>query len=497
MSPDSSATDRRHTPDPRLPVRAGRVLRVPAIWVVPLVVGSLVIAIMTAFYIGSVVNPLAHLRGLPVAIVNQDQGATAGSQHVDFGQRVEAGLLSSPKVSGPLGLEPSTLAQAEGAMGRDGLYATVVIPPDFTASLLNVAGLSTANPASSTAPEIEILTNQRAGTEGASIATGILQPALASASREIGQRLAALVPASTQTGATRVLLANPVTVTTTQYNPLPANTALGLSDFYVSLLILMCGFLGGTIVNSVVDAALGYSTNEMGPRWRQRQPVPINRWQTLVIKWALVVPVTAVMTALMLVVAVAGLGMDAPSPGLLWVFAWLCSVSVGAGTIALFAVAGTYGQLIGVLLFVYAGLASAGGTVPLEALPVGLRWLSYVEPLRQVLAGTRSIMYFGAQGTAGLTRGTVAAAAGLVFWLVVGTVIVKWYDRRRFYRIDPEILALVDSSVQEYRARHSTAQAPDPAPSDDGQVPAGEAPAPVSASQPPATGETGSAEAPP
>ena len=156
--------------------------------------------------------------------------------------------------------------------------------------------------------------------------------------------------------------------------------------------------------------------------------------------------------------------------------------------------AGTYGQLIGVLLFVYAGLASAGGTVPLEALPVGLRWLSYVEPLRQVLAGTRSIMYFGAQGTAGLTRGTVAAAVGLVFWLVVGTVIVKWYDRRRFYRIDPEILAHVDSSVQQYKARHSTqAQVPAPAPSDDGEAPA-------SASRPSANaaeGETGWAEAPP
>jgi YhgE/Pip-like protein len=494
MSTDSSSTARRGTPDPRLPVRAGRLLRVPAIWVAPLVVGSLVIAIMTVLYIGSVVNPQAHLRGLPVAIVNQDQGATVGSQHVDFGQQVQAGLLSSPKVSGPLRLEPLTLPQAEGAMGRDGLYATVVIPPGFTASLLNVAGLSTANSAASTAPETEILTNQRAGTEGVGLATGILQPALASASRQIGQHLAAMVPASSLTGATKVLLANPVTVTTTQYQPLPANTALGLTAFYVSLLVLMCGFLGASIANSVVDSALGYSTNDIGPRWRQRQPVPINRWQTLLIKWTLVAPLTAVLPAVMLVIAAAGLGMDTPHPVLLWLFAWLCAASVGAGTIALFAVAGTYGQLIGVLLFVYAGLASAGGTVPLEALPTVLRLLSYVEPLRQVLAGTRSILYFGAQGTAGLTRGMVAAAAGLVFWLVIGTIIVRWYDRRRFYRIDPDIIAHVSDSVQEYKARHATAPAPVPAPSADGHPPAGEAPS--SASQPAATDETGSAEAP-
>ena len=59
-----------------------------------------------------------------------------------------------------------------------------------------------------------------------------------------------------------------------------------------------------------------------------------------------------------------GLGMDAPSPFLLWAYTWLCAASVGAGTIALFAVAGSYGQLLSMLLFVYAGLASAGAVVP-------------------------------------------------------------------------------------------------------------------------------------
>ena len=90
-----------------------------------------------------------------------------------------------------------------------------------------------------------------------------------------------------------MLLASPITVTTVQYRPLPANTALGLSAFYVALLTIMCGFLGATIVNSVADSALGYSTNEIGPRWRQRQPVPINRWQTLLIKWAIVIALSA------------------------------------------------------------------------------------------------------------------------------------------------------------------------------------------------------------
>jgi hypothetical protein len=234
---------------------------------------------------------------------------------------------------------------------------------------------------------------------------------------------------------------------------------------------MMCGFIGGTIVNSVVDSALGYATTEIGPRWRQRQPVPINRWQTLLIKWAIIAVLAAVLTAVMLAVAW-GLGLDTPYPFLLWAFAWLCAASVGVGMIALFGMAGTYGQLIGILVFVYAGLASAGGTVPVEALPGFLRVLSNVEPLRQVLAGTRSIMYFEAQGDAGLTRGTLAAGLGLLFWLALGTAVVRWYDRKRLYRLQPETLEHVSKVVQDYKARQA---APAPASPEVEQPPGGEA----------------------
>jgi YhgE/Pip-like protein len=454
MSADSSATTRRRAPDPRLPVRAGGVLGIRTIWIVPFVTASVVVAAMTTLYIWSVVDPLAHLKGLPVAVVNQDRGATVGSQRLEIGGQIQTGLLGNRAVSHWLHLEVSSLPEAQRAMSRGDLYATVVIPPDLTANLL---GVSVLNAPGATEPQIQILANQRAGTVGTQLATGILQPALAAASHQIGQRLTALMPAGALTGATKVILADPVAVTTVQYLPLGPSTALGLSPFYMALLTLFCGFLGGTIVNSVVDAGLGYATTETGPRWSQRPPVPINRWQTLLVKWAILVPLTAVMTAVVLAVAAGILGMDAPHAALLWLFTWLCAASVGVGTIVLFAVAGTLGQLIGLLIFVYAGLASAGGTVPVQALPGFFRFLSNFEPLRQVLAGTRSIMYFNAQADAGLTRGMVAAGVGLLFWLALGTIIVRWYDRKGLYRLDPDILAHVSESVEDYKARQTTA----------------------------------------
>ena len=192
MSHGSSGA-RRRTPDPRLPVRACRLLRVRAIWVTALVVGSLVVAAMTALYIASATDPLAHLSGLPVAVVDQDRGAAVGAQRLQVGQQIEAGLLAAPAVTDRLHLEVLTLSQAEQAMDRDGLYATVVIPPGFTANLLTATGLRPGIAAST--PQVEIFINQRAGTVGTSLATGILQPALAVASRQIGRHLAPLVPA--------------------------------------------------------------------------------------------------------------------------------------------------------------------------------------------------------------------------------------------------------------------------------------------------------------
>ncbi len=47
---------------------------------------------MTVIYIGSVVDPVGHLHGLPVLVVNEDAGATVGPRHVDVGSQVVAAL---------------------------------------------------------------------------------------------------------------------------------------------------------------------------------------------------------------------------------------------------------------------------------------------------------------------------------------------------------------------------------------------------------------------
>ncbi|SNQ47653.1 conserved membrane hypothetical protein [Frankia canadensis] len=443
MSPENEK------PRDEFPVRARHLLRQRAVWVLPLVLASVVVAAMTALYLGSAVDPQVHVRGLPVEVVNGDRRATLGTEHVDLGKLIEDGLRTSPAVSHRLRLELVTLPEAERAMSRGHAYATIVIPPDFTASLLAKAGLPTTGTTGD--GSLQLLTNPRAGTLAVSLATGILQPAVARASRAVSAQLTAAAGAGTQDVATTAFLANPVTVTTSQFHPPPDDSALGLSAFYLALLTLMCGFLTGTILHGTVDAALGYGASEVGPRWTQLQPKAISRWRTLLIKWAMVAVLTAVVTGFMIAVAAGGLSMDAPHPLLLWLYTWLCAASVAAGTIVLFAALGTPGQLAALLLFVYAGLASAGGTVPIEALPPFFRLLSEAEPLRQILTGDRAILYFDAQADAGLTRGVVAAAIGLACWLLAGTLIVRWYDHRAMHRMTPDLLAYVGRAVENYQ----------------------------------------------
>jgi uncharacterized phage infection (PIP) family protein YhgE len=152
--------------------------------------------------------------------------------------------------------------------------------------------------------------------------------------------------------------------------------------------------------------------------------------------------------------------MNAPYVWELWLFCSFAGIAIAAGTLALFAALGSLGQLIAMLLFIYLALASSGGTIPLQALPSPLRFVANFEPLRQVLDGVRSILYFGASGAAGLTRGVLLTAIGLVFWLLVGLAVTSWYDRSGKDRMGPELMAFVHQSAATYRAR-SDGGAPD------------------------------------
>jgi YhgE/Pip-like protein len=440
-------------------IRAATLLRVRTLWLAPITLTAILMFFMTLFYIGAIVNPTGHLSGLPVALVNEDSGGTVHGSQVNFGTEVASDLLHTSGVTSRLSLDEVSYARAEAQMNSGHAYAAIVIPPGFSASLLYAYGLSSA---SAGTPSIQLPTNPRAGSMGVQLATGVAQPALQQVSSAVGGKLSPEAAKLGSTPRSGVDTANPITVTTSDFRSVPPDSALGLSAFYISLLALMCGFLGAVLVNSSIDAALGYGTSEIGPRWRQRMPVAISRWQTLLTKWSVALVAVPILTGILLLVAVGLLHMNAPYVGELWLFMSFAGIAIAAGTLALFAAFGSLGQPLAMLLFVYLALASSGGTVPVQALPSFFRFAASFEPLRQVLGGVRAILYFSAQGDAGLTRGVVLTAVGLVFWVIAGAAVTRWYDRRGMDRLQPDVLEFVQRSARAY-----TAGTPGPVPGGD------------------------------
>jgi YhgE/Pip-like protein len=436
------------TPAPRLHVRASQVLRARKIWIAPILIASVFVAVMATVYVGSVINPIGHLHGLPVIIVDQDSGAVADGQHINVGASLTDALERTSAVTSRLKLTSATQDQAEAEMDKGGAYATLVIPPTLTRSVLLAAGVTTPGVTPPATAEVQLQENTRLGTLGVNLANGVLTPALAQISPQIGSKLKAVAtPAAQSNPVLAGRIADPITVTTASYRPLPDHSALGLSAFYIALLGLIAGFVGATLINSSVDTALGYASSQLGTRFTQRRPVAINRLQTFLVKWAIAAVAAPVLTGIVVLIAVAALGMYAPSVVLLWGLMALAALMIATGTLTLLAIFGSIGQLLAMILLVYLSLASAGGTVPIQALPGVLRTVGHVEPLRNTLLGTRATLYFGAHANAGLTTSIVVLICQIVFWGALGLAATFWYDHKKLDRISPDLINYIHHTL--------------------------------------------------
>jgi YhgE/Pip-like protein len=449
------------TPPPSsvLPVRASRVLRNPKIRIVPILLAAVFTAVMATVYFGSVVNPTGHLHGLPVMIVDQDAGAVVDGQHQNVGASLTRALEDKSGVTTRLHLRSATVQQAHAQMDKGAAYATLVIPATLTRSVLLAAGVSTPGTTPPATAAVQLEENSRLGTLGVNLASGVLTPAIAQLSPQIGSHLSSLAtPATKKNPILANRIASPITLTTSTYRPLPDHSALGLSAFYIALLGLIAGFVAATLINASVDSALGYASSQLGPRFTQRRPVAINRRQTFLVKWAVATVAAPVMTGIVLLVTVSILGMYAPHALLLWALLTLAALMIATGTLTLLAIFGSIGQLLAMILLIYLSIASAGGTVPTQALPAVLKTIGHVEPLRNTLLGTRAILYFGARGDAGLTTSLIVLACEIVFWATLGLTAAFWYDHQRLDRISPDLIAYIDRTVDQAIAERTSKQ---------------------------------------
>ncbi|MGV9340043.1 YhgE/Pip domain-containing protein [Streptomyces sp. NPDC003688] len=413
----------------RLPAR--RLLRKGKLWIVPAVMTGLVSLLLSLLYMGGILTPTGSLHRLPLAVVDEDTGRPLPGQRTNIGAQASRAVLTSTQ-GGAVRWLRLTRAQAQERLDSGRLYGVLVIPADFTDT---VAALPTARAAKR--PTLTVLTNPGVGSLASSLASQINQRAAHAISLSVGKQLSASPVVRGGSASTRVLIADPVEVRTEVGHPIGAHSGLGLSAFYYALLLVLSGFIGGNIIHNTVDSALGYADSEIGP-WHSRKPtVPISRTQMLVLKMVMTAGLSLLTTSLIMLATIGALGMDAPHPGLLWIFSYCATLTVGLGVQAINAAFGSLGQLVSMFVFIAFALPSSGAAVPLEAVPGFYRFLGAFEPMRQLAAGVRAILYFDARADAGLDRGWQMIAIGFAVALVFGFTATRYYDRQGLSRMVP------------------------------------------------------------
>ncbi|MEX0167846.1 YhgE/Pip domain-containing protein [Streptomyces sp. LMG1-1-1.1] len=424
-TPDSSHSTHAQGPQ----VRAGRLLRNPKLWLVPAILSALVALLLSLLYTGGILNPSENLHRLPVALVDEDRGSPLPGQRENLGQQISDAIVSASQGKNSVEWHLLGREEAQDALASGKVFGALVVPEDFTAS---VAALTTNR--ATVRPTLTVLTNPGLGSLGSSLTAQINQNAAHQASLTIGKQLSATSTVPT----TRLLLADPVAVVTRPGHPIGAHSGLGLTAFYYTLLLVLSGFIGGNLVNTGVDTALGYADSELGP-WHTRRPtVPVSRTQTLVLKMVMTAGIALLTTTLVMLATIWLLGMDASHLPMLWLFSYCATVAVGLGVQAINAAFGGIGQLVSMFVFIALALPSSGATVPLEATPGFYRFLGIFEPMHQLSAGVRAILYFEAQADAGLARGWIMIAIGTAAALLFGFAMTHYYDRRGLARLTPQ-----------------------------------------------------------
>ncbi|SHH31429.1 DUF3533 domain-containing protein [Streptomyces sp. 3214.6] len=411
-----------------------RVLRAKPLWIANGVITGVLALLFAVFYVGANVDPAGHLHKMPVGLVNADKGTSVGGKQINLGAQITGSIKKSTVSGDKFDWKVMDEKEMKEELGKGKLYGAIVVPAGFSSSVTELT--STAAAAATDRPTLTVLTNQSAGSLGSGLARQATTAAAANASLQVGKQLTAQTQAAQAKlpVSARLLLADPVAVHIEDGHPLDSHAGMGLTAFYYALLLVVCGMLSANVISGQVDHALGYTHNDMGPIRKYRPLLRATRVQTLAISSTLMIGLSLVMGTLVMVGTVGIMGMDASHLPLLWLYS-VCAIAVcGIGALTLLAVFGTPGMLLVTLVFIAMAVPTAGATTPLQALPGFYRFLSEFEPLRQITGGVRSILYYDAQGDAGLTRGWIMLALALAAALFFGFGTTRLYDRKGLHR---------------------------------------------------------------
>ncbi|MCU1372267.1 MAG: transporter [Ilumatobacteraceae bacterium] len=404
---------------------AGAVLRKPLGWGGVLLAGLLG-TIMTFSYLGGFLDPVRHLAGLKVGIVDADAPVDVAGNHIDGGDQVVRGLLDSGRREIEWVRYPTRAAAME-AIRDDQIIGAVVVRPGFSQALgdIGIAG-GRADPA-----RIDMLSNDGAGLFQSQVfgrVTNELEREVnASANDQLVAVLADVGVKIDPAGAARV--GRPVELRTIDVVSVDGRTARGLAPFYAAVMATLTGFLAASVTSLMVDVLRGTEHLELLGKQVHIDTLDERPVSTWIAKATLAVAGACLGGFAVAFVSVVVLEMPSvgfwPTAGL----AALGAVAIALVTLIFLTLFGIGGELLGVLFTTIFGVPAALGVYPVEALPPFFRFLSGWHPMHYLTDGMRSLIFYDGRAAAGMER----AVQVLVFW-IVGAAIVGYLSARLIQR---------------------------------------------------------------
>jgi YhgE/Pip-like protein len=456
-------------------------------WVRPDTRGEALEGIGNGEYYGAIVIPAAYsekLTGIasppeiPIALVNEDQGAEMNDQPVALGEEVADGI-TSPDSPAPDFVQWTRLEDREEAdkgLESGEYYAAIVIPEDYSQGLVSMSGPPVGVPPSGQppAPEpagIELLTSPAVRTsttaqienaftgiiggisgatserilgglseQGAPVPQGaeavISDPVKGSVSEadvsgeagplpkapeparievftnpSAGQAVATLVrnisagivdgvsgatserlsSAAAEQGAqltpeVAAAVGDPVKADVTEAQPVGPDSGNGQSPFFLAFLVNLSGLIGGATIFFLVRGAA---------ERLEAEGLRASRTGLWTVRLLLGLVYGALVAGAELWVAFSLLGVEhEASTAQVFPFIALATTAAASVTMLLAVAFGAAGIGISAVLNVILGLVSSGGLAPLEALPPFYQAYADWLPLRYVIDGLRSLLFY-------------------------------------------------------------------------------------------------------
>lgn len=406
--------------------------RNPMIWA-QLVATILMAGLMTFGYLGAFLSPESNTHDAPFTIVNEDEGVSLGGQTVNFGDQVVQGITAPNPESGDriAWMVLDNRADAEQRLAEDRDYAAIVIPADYSrqlAALMQAGSASTAPQAAT----IDVLLNSAAGAYPTNLAKSVTTTAVDAVSTQVRTQLVQAIGGDSAQipVALSPVLADPVIANVIDQQPTGPHTAGGNSPFYYALLLMLAGFVGMDILFLGMEMLRGNSVVSGFMKTLRGEAVPLSPWQAWSTR-AILSAILAVIGSLVqawVAVGILGMAVDKVLPLIL--FGMLAIFASAIFTLLFLTLLGTPGLLLAILTQTFLGAPSARGIFPKEMLPAFYQWTGSVLPLRYITDGVRAIVFYDANGAAGLTRGVTGLVIITIISLVVSGGFAWWQDRR-------------------------------------------------------------------